>query len=590
MQTSDFIVHIKTFCSKLARLRWDRPGVWFDIAFAVFFGFTFVVGSRFYELGYFNWDIQCWINGFVNSLCLLVFFVILRWALCFLGSSKNQNPKRGPGKSLLSTIAENKRYVALIAIILGICWVPYLVLMYPGNLNNDTTGQLAMFYSLMEGGDYHLADHHPIFDTMVFGAIVYAGQCFFGSFQAGVCFCIGLQMIATAVTFGIVFAVANVRWGASRTLCWILVGALALFPVIPLILTSLSKDTFAGWIYLWFFMFYLDLLIESNSQNNQDVSTQSKAYSANTCLINRSYLITFTIVCLLVCLTKKTGVYLVGGSLILFILFAKQTKGDKARLVLPLVLSIVVMCVLLPVLFKVVDVTPGSKKEMLAVPIQQSALVYQRHEFDMPLDQREQLEGIFDISHLRAEYDPFMVDPAKENATFTTFTEYAKLYAAQAYQYPDTYLDAWATLVSPLFADARIWPLFSSGHHTWNNNYLPESYFTKDAIATSQSITISETYDKVSSLPIIKQLFSQRLFVVVFPAFMLLCLLRQSAARKYWVGIIPIAIGFAFLLLSPTLGSNAETTRYLIPFVYEVPLIIVFVQVLYRGIQEDNFV
>lgn len=567
--------------------RQDRSALCFDVVFAFILGFSFAIGTSFFELGYFDWAVSRWISGVVNSICLFIFFVVLRWILTAFGTSREKTRRKNFEISLLRSICNNWKYILLIAAILFLCWLPYLIAIYPGNLSNDTTGQLAMFYSLMQGGDYGLADHHPIFDTMVFGAIVYAGQALFGTFQAGVCLCMVLQMLATALTFGVAVSIAQNRWNTSRTFCWIVVVVLALFPLIPLIVTSLSKDTFSGWIYLWFFLFFLDLVMCNNLQNNCAVGERSgdnadgEKVGCTNFSPGWSFVVAFTLICLLLCLSKKTGIYLVGGILVFYLLFTKQSWRSKARLLIPLILSTLLMFALMPSIFKAADVQSGSKKEMLAIPIQQSALIYIRHATDMPFDQQQQLEEIFDEEKLLAEYNSFIIDPSKDSAVFTSVAAYAKLYAAQALQYPDVYLDAWGTLVSPLFTNEPVTPLFSSEHHTWNNDYLPESYFAKDTVAAGNNLWIAYTYNAISNLPLIGELFSQRLYALILPAFMLLCLVRLPKMRKYWLAIVPIVFGLAFLFFSPTLASNPETMRYLIPSIYGAPLILLFIQSLY---------
>ena len=70
---------------------------------------------------------------------------------------------------------------------------------------------------------------------------------------------------------------------------------------------SLSKDTFFSWIYVLFVIALFELV-------RQDFRI----------INNKKYLVGLVLLCLLICLTKKLGVYIVSGTLVLFILFCKQ--------------------------------------------------------------------------------------------------------------------------------------------------------------------------------------------------------------------------------------------------------------------------
>lgn len=67
-----------------------------------------------------------------------------------------------------------------------IAWIPYMVAYYPGTSFGDTSTQIEMFLSYIQGKAF-LQDHHPVFDTILFGGFIWIGQRFFCSSNIG-CF------------------------------------------------------------------------------------------------------------------------------------------------------------------------------------------------------------------------------------------------------------------------------------------------------------------------------------------------------------------------------------------------------------------
>jgi hypothetical protein len=105
--------------------------------------------------------------NFTLIACSVVAFLFFSFLFALLNMVGHTQWK--PRNRLLSWIlvesASSRQLVLRVATVLLIAWLPYLVLMYPGNLSNDTTGQLTMFYTLMGYGERWITAHHPVFDT-----------------------------------------------------------------------------------------------------------------------------------------------------------------------------------------------------------------------------------------------------------------------------------------------------------------------------------------------------------------------------------------------------------------------------------------
>ena len=466
----------------------------------------------------------------------------------------------------IQRIAAKPSSTYLVAIVLAVCWLPCLLLMFPGNLSNDTTGQLAMFYSMMDGGTYALSDHHPFFDTLVFGSIVYFVGHLTGSIHIGIFVCILLQLCITAVVFAYAFRMAYTRWNVSLLLCLILLLFVALFPVIPIAVASLSKDTFFSWVFLLWFVMLCDLLLTKFERLN------SKAFVA-----------AFIAVGILAVLTKKLGIFVIAPTLLLVVLLASTQRKNKIALCVPLLCVVLVMGLVMPRALSLAGVDSGLAKERYSLLYQQTALTYIEHGSEMTAEELASLEEIFGSSEqLGSSYNPAIADPVKDLVNNDLLRDYLHLYIQQGLEYPDTYITALVLHISYIFSDAPIAGLFNSSWHTWNNDYLSENTFEKSSFNTEMSEEISSAYADVSGAPGISLIFSQGLYAVFIPALLLIATFscRKGSKRNSICLAIPMVVSLAGLVVSPTLASNAETMRYLLPFVYCAPIVLAVVAVL----------
>ena len=110
---------------------------------------------------------------------------------------------------------------------------------------------------------------------------------------------------------------------------------------------------------------------------------------------------------------KKTGVYVVIGTLLLM---AIPYRKQFARLLLPLFASALVMWIVLPrIVFPLLDVAPGGKQEMLAIPFQQTACYVVNHSEELSEWEDQAIDAVLHIETLPERYDPSSSDPVKKH-------------------------------------------------------------------------------------------------------------------------------------------------------------------------------
>lgn len=209
-----------------------------------------------------------------------------------------------------TSVQLDSRRIVKVAALLFVLWAPWLIALYPGSMIWDTYYQIWQCYP--EGHpiyfipwgptesiiDNYFSDHHPIFDTLVFGAFARASDLLFGSWNYGVFAFVLLQAAGTAAALaaGIEYLRAMDCPRALR------VGIVALYAILPFYgcyAGTMIKDTFFSWLYIPWFL----IVVET-------------ARTKGLCLNKRSTFLWFLSLCLLLCLTKKTGVYVVAFTLV----------------------------------------------------------------------------------------------------------------------------------------------------------------------------------------------------------------------------------------------------------------------------------
>jgi hypothetical protein len=464
---------------------------------------------------------------------------------------------------ILAESASPYQLLVRVAIVLFLSWLPYLLLMYPGNLSNDTTGQLTMFYTLMGHGERWITAHHPIFDTLVFGAITYPFYAV-GHFRIGVFVCIAIQELMTATSFGIAFAWMRKRLSASNGIFAIALGFTALCPVVPLMVCSLSKDTFFSWTYLLWLVFFLDCVIDGR--------------------VDRQRFVVLAISGALMVLTKKFGFFVVSISVVvLAISFLAKREFRTALISFALVLVVgTTYGLFIPLLNAATHADPAYKSDTLIVPLQQVAMAYSRHPEDFSSEDLATVSRFINTGVIDSgNWDKTNTDSIKSYGDSSTpggytdeqIANFLAIWWRIGLMHPGSYVDGWLSLEAPLFSFGKIVPLFDNLWHTWARpSVIPDQYFDKATPFAQLSTQIHAWYNWLTSVPGIDLFLTQTLYAVVLPAYFTASVLRRN--RALFPVIVPVIVSFLGLLVSPVVASNFETMRYLIPFVYSTPVLL----------------
>ena len=293
--------------------------------------------------------------------------------------------------------------------------------------------------------DAWLVDHHPFALTLFLGGLVSASDALFGNWMPALALLMGTCVVAMAaeLTFGVAFLR---RKGAPLGVCLAAYLFCCLVPLVPMNATMVMKDTFFALFFVpWFY-----LLVEC-------------VFTKGACLCRKRTVAAFVVIAVFMCLTKKTGVYVVGATA-LFGLASALLAGRRARraaawaFFLQGGICAVLMFVLIPCLvFPALNVQPASKAESLGLLFQQTARVYRDAGAEaLTPEERQAVRGVLRETDLEWDYQPTVSDKVKSHyypeSTDEQLAEYLRAYVSMGLRFPEAYLSSVVSIASGFMA------------------------------------------------------------------------------------------------------------------------------------------
>lgn len=440
------------------------------------------------------------------------------------------------------------------AVLVMLCWLPYLIWLYPGTLWYDTSWQVYEYYS------GSLSDHHPFLLVYLYGAFIDLGRTLLGDGTRGMFLLICIQYVAAAFGFSLICSYvrrAGARWGW----CLALLLFFCLFPFFPMMFCSIVKDTLQAVLFIYFSLLYCEI-----------VRTRGE-------LLKKTWpVVALVLLGLAICVVKKTGVYVVAVPLIA-LAFMKLRWGGRALVPIIGALLAAVMLVLFPrVVLPALDVEPGGKQESLAVPIQQVAhdVKYYPEDFS---EQDQQLINDFlwiDFDEIPQEFDYTIVDPIKDGSLRddSLIGEFMALWARLGAEHPLGHLEAWIGMEAGWFSfDPALVVKIASGEVA-NSDFL-DAYVSWPDADEGNSIA-RDAFNLPKSIPVVSALYNQALWASVLPFFCLYVVAKTKTRTRLgrWCTLLmlsPYLMTMVSLMVCPV-STDVEAARYLIAMVSGGPL------------------
>lgn len=320
--------------------------------------------------------------------------------------------------------------ILVLAIIPFICWLPYLLIYWPGLIFNDTLSSLAQATDLAT-----YSNHHPFLYSMFIKLCLSAGNSLgIGNTGGCVIYCLA-QMGFMAYVFSYVS-----RWIVVRCdlrLWWDLIIVL-LFSLSPYVATSsiaMWKDPFFSAALVGLTPLLMDFVLSKGK-----VVKLSKAWIP--CMVLLSLIVVFS---------RNNGIYIIACLTVVlaaYLLIAhkrSRTVANAGRVLASLCGVIVLFAVVTGPVYKTIGVVPSEKAESVGIMLNQIARVAAL-DGDMSENDRSYLASIVPYEQYKELYSPTCTDSLKWNASFNAdalddgfFSHWLSLFL----QNPRVYFEAW---------------------------------------------------------------------------------------------------------------------------------------------------
>ena len=463
------------------------------------------------------------------------FGVIFRvlFALVEVFLDKVASCEKGPGLFEKIFDAHAFRNVFLILMLL---WLPIAILNYPGNYNADFIGQM-----MQNTGDMPWSTHHPIILTAFIGIWFRLFKVITGSCDLGLFVWIILQSAALAAALSLTIMALKKR-GARTPVLTMLLLIYVLTPIYSNIATTAIKDVpFAAsciWYCILTVCFYED----------------EKSF-----LASRSNIIRICLAAFLICMCRNNGSIIVFVNGLVMCVYSINA-GSRAIIKKALCFILIPLCISTALSSGIEAATHAQSdglKEMLSVPMQQTALYLTRYEDELTGDEIEAINALFgDYRKMIESYDPTISDPVKQyydiHAGSDAVSGYLKTWFKMFFKHPGTYFESF-------FLSAYGW--FDPETDTSVRYEEDSDFFSRTGLFEGADELIIFFYRYIDRISVLGMLQSPGLWTWIM---LILIRRRKGSLHLYPMQLITLLVCMA----GPCFMKHA---RYAFPIMFTIP-------------------
>ena len=442
-----------------------------------------------------------------------------------------------------------------IALFFFACWLPYVIVFFPGTIPTDTSRQLAQWFG---AGGVSLDNHFPFLTTIAYGSI-YSVAYGVSSNAVWSVFALTAFQIIVGIASCTYIVWIFVRQRCPRWICWGAILFFGLFPIFPTYVVSASKD--------FLHALCVALLVAQTAFQVATLQRSTPRESLQSWLL----IVVFS---LLVCLTRNNGFALA------FIAVAATAIATRSRAGIAATATVITGFLLWnAVVLPSCEVGKTESREMLSMPAQIVARMY--YDGSEPTEaQQAAIDAVTtsDARSLAQSYDFHIADPAKGIldigetsqmiAFISTSLELAAAHPSEAaaaalgttyeYWYPFSLGTYWPEDV-PYFASSE-WSLIDSG-------WMGDASWTAEwnDVHTLQSRVLHFIH---ANIPGLSHLYRPGTYCWLLLFAMTFALQRNRNRALTCVTCLPLLCLLATLILGP-----CASLRYTLPFIACLPII-----------------
>lgn len=444
-------------------------------------------------------------------------------------------------------------------------WAGHLACMYPAATNSDTASQIRMVLGLTR-----FNENHPLLNTAYIGIFLWIGRLL-GNANAGLFLCVLSQACFAAAVIGYSQWLMR-RLGAPR---WLRAGALLVCGLMPVYVYNISvilKDipyTYAA------------LLLLCEVVRGMFLEEEGYAKSAG-------FALRWFLAAMLLLTMRNNGMGILAPVTLAWGIRAIRRRDGRLMLRLAALLLIPMLLVsgLKSVYRQGKDTRTVEVDGALSLMLQQTGRFVREHGDEIPPEEREVLEAVFEYDRISGWYDPIISDPMKlafrNDAQPEEIRQYLRVWAGQFLRDPLCYVKA-TFIQNALLFDPQTYNLA-----IFSSLGLPEDAMQALGIEESAQQRRVQQQEKYLHFMLMTLPLAAPLNAVGFYSILLLGV-WLIALRKGARGMLPVTLPALATMVMVVLGSTmVNQDRYGFPIVYTMPLVLACLSCALRRAQGEQ--
>ena len=432
-----------------------------------------------------------------------------------------------------------------VFIILMALWMPVMILNYPGNYNADFIGQL-----MQNTGEMPWSGHHPIILTVFIGIFFKAFKAVTGGYDLALFAWILLQSSALAAALSLTVTVLKKK-GARISVLLTVLAIYVLTPIYSNIATTAIKDVPFAAACIWY------CVLVSRFYEDEEAFLKSRSQIFRICLA-----------AFLICMCRNNGsiiVFVNGLVMSVYGLRRKDSgvisagviKNGGRKVMVFLLVPLCVFTALSSGIKAAVQAQSDGLKEMLSIPMQQTALYLTRYESELTAEEISSINALFgDYRDMVESYDPTISDPVKQyydiQADPSVVRSYLTTWFRMFFKHPGTYVESF-------FLSTYGW--FDPETDTSVRYEEDSDHFTRTGLFEGADKILVFVYRYIDRISVFGMLQSPGLWTWVM---LILIRRRKSNLHLYPMQLITLLVCMA----GPCFMKHA---RYAFPIMFTMP-------------------
>ncbi len=430
------------------------------------------------------------------------------------------------------------RYFFCMFGIILLAWAPFVLLQFPGSVGADTMAQIKEHVI-----DRHYDAANPLFLTLLYGNLFSLGSIW--SDNMGIFLGILLQNLALAASFA--YVLLRVRqMHLPKAVSHIMLFFYAFTPVWSTFVHSLLKDVAHTAAFAFFAVEFLDMIRRKK--------------------IDKWLIFRFSLSCLLMVLTRVTGLYILLPCLIVLAVYHYKVLHKK--LCLGIVGIALAAALINPALMLVLRAEKRGMADNLGWMFQMTAHYARVHRDTITQEEIDTINLVLNYDVIVEKYSPTLSDPVKATFSFvqrSDFIRYFQLWVRQFFKDPNAYITSF----------------LNGGYNYWNPVY-DYRFVPRDTISIDFPTTLDFVFpqelrnvsgqilDIWRNLPPFGWLFKGSTYAyLLFVCYAYAGHRKKKQARLLMLPMLLLLIGCMF---SPVSGDF----RYMAPYVAVLPLALAY--------------